>query len=58
MDNCRHPSLRPEMIYGISVIATREVPGAKAYVSGFKSLKGRNDKVSMGTLSLAILDVS
>lgn len=46
------------MIYGISVIATREVPGAKAYVSGFKSLKGRNDKVSMETLSLAILDVS
>lgn len=58
MDECRHPSLGPEMIYGISVVATREVPGAKAYVSAFKSLKGGNDKVSMETLSLAILEVS
>lgn len=58
MDECRHTSLGPEMIYGISVVATREVPGSKAYVSAFKSLKGGNDKVSMETLSLAILEVS
>lgn len=41
-------SLIPEGIYGVSVVATREVfQGAVVYVSAFKSFQGGKDKVCL-----------